>query len=58
MWMAGNEAPQGIAMLENRAPIAFNQADNTPPSDRMEKIGSKKLGSHTFYGFKKDREEQ
>lgn len=37
-----------------RIPLQFNQASNSPPSPRTEKIG--KAGAHTFYAFKSGRE--
>lgn len=37
-----------------RIPLQFNQAPNSPPSDREEKIFN--LASHTFYGFIDGRE--
>lgn len=46
---------QTYSGLSNRIPLQFNQAANSPPSDRLEKLG--KLGTkHTFYGFKIGRE--
>lgn len=36
------------------APVAFNQASDSPPSPRMKRIGS--AGKHTFYAFKPGRE--
>jgi len=39
-----------IGTLGGRLPVAFNKAQDSPPSDRMEKIG--RLNNvHTFYGF-------
>jgi hypothetical protein len=46
--------PRGVIGLTNRAPVGFNQGADSPPSKRMERLG--RLGAHTFYGFKKDRE--
>lgn len=46
--------PHRLVTLENRIPLQFNQANNSPPSPRTEKIG--KLGKHTFYAFKAGRE--
>ena len=36
------------------APVAFNQASNSPPSARMERAAA--AGAHTFYKFKSNRE--
>ena len=47
--------PHPLASLENRIPVRFNQASNSPPSaQRQERIG--KHGRHTFYAFKVGRE--
>lgn len=47
--------PRAVASLGNRIPVQFNQANDAPPSrDRQEKIG--RLGRHTFYAFKENRE--
>jgi hypothetical protein len=42
--------------LENKVSAAFNQANDTPPSPRFEKIGH--LGAYSFYGMKAGREAQ
>jgi hypothetical protein len=42
--------------LKGRIPVAFNKANNSPPSKREEKIG--RIGPTTFYGFKEGREVQ
>lgn len=49
-----SSAPLNFSGLNNRVPLQFNKAENSPPSSRTEKVG--KVGSHTFYGFKAGRE--
>lgn len=47
------QSPLTYALL-NRTPLQFNRANDSPPGDRLEKIG--RYGSHSFYGFKSGRE--
>jgi len=52
---AAPRLPHALASLEDRIPVQFNQASNSPPSaQRQEKIG--RHGKHTFYAFKPGRE--
>lgn len=47
-------APLSNNVFGRRIPLQFNQAANSPPSPRTERIGRE--GAHTFYAFKIGRE--